>query len=119
MQKNNAILLIIFYIFSSLFFFLYQTIILLKKERYMNIYGHISYIIIYVYIYLYIILYIIYQERKTDKDKTPLDIILKAVRAVKVHNLSIRQVALEFNMNYPANRYCKKIPEYNYQSWNV
>jgi len=36
---------------------LYQTVILLKKEEYMNIYGHILYIIMYVYIYLYIFLY--------------------------------------------------------------
>jgi len=38
------------------------------------------------------------QERKTDRDKTS-DIILKTIRAVKIHNLSIRQAALEFNMN--------------------
>jgi len=29
------------------------------------------------------------QERKTDKGKTPPDIILEVVRAVKIHNLSI------------------------------
>jgi len=27
------------------------------------------------------------QERKTDRDKTPTDIILKVVTAVKIHNL--------------------------------
>jgi len=40
------------------------------------------------------------QERKTNKGKTPPDIILKAVRAMQIHNLSIRQTELEFNMNY-------------------
>jgi len=30
------------------------------------------------------------------------DIILKAIRAMKTHNLSIRQIVLEFNMNYRA-----------------
>jgi len=53
------------------------------------------------------------QEKKTEKGKTPPDIILKAVRAVKIHNLSIWQAALEFNMDYCAlSRYCKKIPKY-------
>jgi len=28
--------------------------------------------------------------------------------AVKIYNLSIEQAILEFNMNYRANRYCKK-----------
>jgi len=32
---------------------LYQTVILRKKEEYMNIYGHILYIIIYIYMYSY------------------------------------------------------------------
>jgi len=27
------------------------------------------------------------QEKKTDKDKTPLDIILKIIRAMKIYNL--------------------------------
>jgi len=36
-----------------------------------------------------------------------LDIILEAV---KIHNLFIRQTALEFNMSYCAlNRYCEKV----------
>jgi len=53
------------------------------------------------------------QEKKTNKSKTPPDIILKVVRAMKIHNLSIRQAELEFNTNYRIlNRYCKKIPEY-------
>jgi len=34
---------------------------------------------------------------------------LEAVRTLKIHNLFISQVTLEFNMNYRAlNRYCKK-----------
>jgi len=42
---------------------------------------------------------------KTDRDKTPPDIVLRAVRAI--HNLSIWQVTLEFNMNYwTLSRYC-------------
>jgi len=50
------------------------------------------------------------QEKTTNRRKTLPDIILEAVRAVKIHNLSIQQVALEFNMNYRAsNRYCEKI----------
>jgi len=45
------------------------------------------------------------------------NIILKVVRAVKIHNLSIRQAALEFNMNHRAlSHYCKKIFECDYQS---
>jgi len=41
------------------------------------------------------------------------DIILEAVRAVKIHNLFIQQIALEFNMNYRVlNRYCEKCPKY-------
>jgi len=41
--------------------------------------------------------------------KKPCEInCLEVVRAVKVHNLPIRQAALEFNMNYRAlYRYCK------------
>jgi len=44
------------------------------------------------------------------RGKIPPDIILEAVRTVKIHNLSIRQVALEFNMNYcgELSGYCKK-----------
>jgi len=37
--------------------------------------------------------------RKEDRGKIPPDIILEAVRAVKIYNLFTRQVALEFNMN--------------------
>jgi len=59
------------------------------------------------------------QGKKTDRDKTPPDIILKAVSAVKIHNLSIRQAILEFNMNYcTVSRYYKK-RIYDYQSKRV
>jgi len=45
---------------------------------------------------------------------------LEVVRAVKIYNLSIRQIALEFNVNYRAlSDYCKKFWIYNYQPWNV
>jgi len=36
---------------------LHQAVILHKKERYMNIYEHISYISTYVFIYIYIYSY--------------------------------------------------------------
>jgi len=39
-------------------------------------------------------------ERKTDRRKISPDIILEAIRAVKIHNLSIQQAALKFNTNY-------------------
>jgi len=43
------------------------------------------------------------------RDKISSDIILEAVKAVKIHNLYIRQTALGFNMNYRAlSDYCKK-----------
>jgi len=49
-------------------------------------------------------------NERHGRHKTPSDIILEAVRAVKIHNLSIRQTALEFNMNYNAlSHYCKKL----------
>jgi len=51
----------------------------------------------FIYIYIYI-------------DKIPSDIILKAVRTAKIHNLSIQQTTLEFNMNYcTLSGYCKKL----------
>jgi len=51
-----------------------------------------------------------------DRSKTRPDIIFKIVRAVKIHNLSIQEAALKFNMNYRAlSRYRKKISEYDYQ----
>jgi len=59
-KRNNAniILLIIFCVLIIIeLFFLYQTVILQNKKVYINMYGHISYIIIYIYIYLYIFLY--------------------------------------------------------------
>jgi len=45
---------------------------------------------------------------KWEKEQTEVKFrqILKAVRAMKLHNLSIRQATLEFNMNYcTLNRY--------------
>jgi len=39
------------------------------------------------------------QKKKRNRGKTLPNIILKVVKAVKIHNLSIRQAALEFNMN--------------------
>jgi len=45
---------------------------------------------------------------------------LETIRAVKIHNLSIRQAELGFNMNYRAlSDYCKKSWICNYQPWNV
>jgi len=39
---------------------------------------------------------------------------------VKLHNLSIRQATLEFNMNYRTlSRYCKKIYEEDYLHGNI
>jgi len=47
------------------YYFLYQTVILQKKEKYMNIYEHILYIIIclYMFIYTYIYLYIFLHKK--------------------------------------------------------
>jgi len=51
-----------------------------------------------------------------DRGKILPDIILEVVRAVKIHNLSVRQTALEFNMNYCAlSRYCKMFGICDYQ----
>jgi len=38
---------------------------------------------------------------------------LKAIKAVKIYNLSIRQALLGFNVNYRALNHYKKIPEYD------
>jgi len=45
--------------------------------------------------------------RKKDRNKISSNIILEAVRAVKIYNLSIRQVALGFHINYSG--YYKKV----------
>jgi len=59
-------------------------------------------------------------ERERHRNKTPPDIILKAVRAMKLRNLSIRQAASEFNMNYRIlSRYYKKISEEDYLHENI
>jgi len=52
------------------------------------------------------------------RSKTPLDIILEAVRAVRIHNLSIRQTALEFNINYNALIIIVKSSICDYWLWN-
>jgi len=54
------------------------------------------------------------QEKKTERCKIPPDIIMKVVRAVKLHNLSSRKVTSKFNMNYRPlvvieRRFLKKI----------
>jgi len=36
--------------------FLYQTVILQNKKVYINMYEHISYIIIYIYMFLYTVI---------------------------------------------------------------
>jgi len=51
---------------------------------------------------------LLWHENKKNRSKIPPDSILETVRAIKIHNLSIRQVALEFNMNYRALNDCKK-----------
>jgi len=62
------------------------------------------------YIRLNLLIIVQKRDRKTDRNKTPPDIIFKAVRAVKLHILFIRQDNSEFNMNYcTLSRYCKKI----------
>jgi len=53
-------------------------------------------------------------QKKTDKYKTPSDIILEAIRAMKVYNLSVWQAILEFNMNYRALSF-----KCDYQLWNM
>jgi len=65
----------------------------------------------YIRLYLLIMVW----TREEDRGKIPPDIILKAVRTVKLHNLSIWQVVSEFNMNYRTlSCYCKKILEEDY-----
>lgn len=54
-------------------------------------------------------------KRKTDRGTTASDTMLTAVRAVKIHNLSIRQAAVLFHINCRTlARYCEKIPEKDY-----
>jgi len=65
-ERNNAkiIFLIIFYVFSLLllFFFFFSNSNFTKKKEYVNIYGHILFIIIYVYICLYICIVFLYKQ---------------------------------------------------------
>jgi len=48
-------------------------------------------------------------KKEDDRDKISPDIILKAVKAVKIQKIIYLQAALEFNINYRAlNHCCKK-----------
>jgi len=59
------------------------------------------------------------RERKTDRNKIHPN-TLKAIKAVKLYNLSILQATSEFNMNYRTlSRYCKKISEGDYLRENI
>jgi len=55
-KRNDAKIILLIFCFLIIIIFLISNSNF-TKERKMNLYGHISYIIIYVYIYLYIFLY--------------------------------------------------------------